>query len=43
MSKKNKLENKKSDPKKKKYFVSLTVVIILVLATLSLTSFSNDV
>ena len=43
MSKKNKLENKKSGAKKKKYLFSLTALIILVLATLSLTLFSNDV
>ena len=43
MSKKNKVENKKSGAKKKKYLFSLTALIILVLATLSLTLFSNDV
>ena len=43
MSKKNKLENKKSDTNKKKYLFSLTAIIILVLAALSLTLFNNDV
>lgn len=43
MSKKNKVENKKSGAKKKKYLFSLTALIILVLATLSLTLFSNGV
>ena len=43
MSKKNKVDNKKPGAKKKKYLFSLTALIILVLATLSLTLFSNDV
>jgi len=43
MSKKNKVDNKKPGAKKKKYLFSLTALIILVLATLSLTLFSNGV
>jgi len=43
MNKQNKSENKKPNTKKKKYLFSLTVIIILILATLSLTLFSNDV
>ena len=43
MSKKNKVDNKKPGAKKKKYLFSLTALIILVLATLSLTLFSNGI